>query len=431
MTYVEFFDKASIENMCACLTKAPTRVIFIGDKTKLMKKAAARYAQVMEDRGYDVEFIVKGTKRNDLAGIVKVLCEIVETYDNCHFDLTGGDDLYLVAAGIVRERYAHKNIQMHWFNLRNNTIADCDQDGVTIMSEPPHLLVEEQIRIYGGDILYDNESPLGTFRWDMNPEFCQDIRTMWKICSADPGKWNAMMNVLAAAHAVAEDMAYEEDYEDDSYEEEDPLILHVYRDDVSDRVARQKVNNKFFWSAEISTKLMKSGLLETCTCDRDIIRVVYKNEQIKKLMGSAGRVLEMLIYSIALSMTGTGKDDVYYDAMTGVYIDWDGELQGESSGVDTVNEVDLVLMRNMIPVFISCKNGKVETDELYKLASVADRFGGPYARKVLLVSNMEMESAAAKHLSQRAEDMGIRLVTNLAEMEEETLVRTVKNLWAI
>ena len=41
-------------------------------------------------------------------------------------------DLFLVAAGIVAEKYKDKNIQMHRFNLRNNKIYDCDMDGVTI-----------------------------------------------------------------------------------------------------------------------------------------------------------------------------------------------------------------------------------------------------------------------------------------------------------
>ena len=37
--------------------------------------------------------------------------------------------LYLVGMGIVYARYPEKNIQMHRFNIRNNTVRDCDQDG--------------------------------------------------------------------------------------------------------------------------------------------------------------------------------------------------------------------------------------------------------------------------------------------------------------
>ena len=41
MTYVEFFDKIASENISACLTCAPDRVIYIGDNSKLMKKHKA------------------------------------------------------------------------------------------------------------------------------------------------------------------------------------------------------------------------------------------------------------------------------------------------------------------------------------------------------------------------------------------------------
>lgn len=414
MTYIEFFDKTAIENMCGCLTKAPDRVIFIGDKSKVMKKAVARYSRVMEDRGYQVEFIVKTVNRNNLGGIIKLLCEIVEKYDDCYFDLTGGEDLYLVAAGAVRERYPHKNIQMHWFNLKSNTIADCDQDGTTIMTELPHLTVEEQVRIYGGDVVYDNERPLGTHRWDMNPEFVEDINKMWEICRRNPRRWNTLMGVLVAAENVAEP-------------DGDPLVLLARKEKVVEKLAEK--GHYFLWAPEIVRMLFAAGLLTSCDCNDTTVRLAYKNAQIKRLMSNAGKILEMKIYSLARSLTGPDGSPVYGDVMTGVYIDWDGEVHGEQAAYDTVNEIDLVLMRNLIPVFISCKNGHIDQEELYKLVSVTSRFGGKYARKVLIANSLDPESDFCKHLTQRAADMGIDLVPNVYLLEEEDLCRLVRNFW--
>ena len=34
MTYIEFFDKIASENICACLTYVPDRVVYIGDSVK-------------------------------------------------------------------------------------------------------------------------------------------------------------------------------------------------------------------------------------------------------------------------------------------------------------------------------------------------------------------------------------------------------------
>lgn len=414
MTYIEFFDKTAVENICACLTKAPTRVIFIGDKGKEMKKAVARYARVMEDRGHQVEFIVKTVNRNNLGAIITELSKIVEKYDNCCFDLTGGEDLYLVAAGAVRERYPEKNIQMHWFNLKSNTIADCDQDGTTIMTEPPHLTVEEQVRIYGGDVVYDDEKPLGTHRWDMNSEFCEDIHKMWDICCRSPRRWNTLMGVLVAAQNVAEP-------------DGDPLVLLAQKEKVVAKLAEK--NHYFLWAPEIMRSLFAAGLLTSCDCNETTIRVAYKNEQVRRLMGNAGKILEMKIYALARELTEPDGKPVYGDVMTGVCIDWDGNTQDAQESYDTVNEIDVVLMRNMVPVFVSCKNGRIDHEELYKLVSVTERFGGKYARKVLIANSLDPESDFCKHLSQRAADMGIILVPNIYLLEEEALSRLVRNFW--
>jgi len=98
------------------------------------------------------------------------------------------------------------------------------------------------------------------------------------------------------------------------------------------------------------------------------------------------------------------------------------------SGPDTENEIDVLLMHGMVPVFISCKNGHVEMEELFKLGTVADRFGGKYAKKVLVATALT-DNISTQHLLQRAEDMGIRVVTELASMEEPELLRTIRNLW--
>ena len=154
MTYVEFFDKTASENVSACLTYAPDRVIYIGDNSKVMKKHIANYQQVFSDRGYNIEISFKTVTKSNLDNAVELLSEIVETYDNCVFDITGGEEILTLALGIVYSRYPDKNIQIHKFNLRNNAVYDCDKDGTTIYKEPPTLTVEENVKIYGGKVIY-------------------------------------------------------------------------------------------------------------------------------------------------------------------------------------------------------------------------------------------------------------------------------------
>ena len=70
MTYIEFFDKTASENICASLANAPTRVVLIGDKMKLLQKHAERYRGLFLDRGYEVEFVCRTINKNNMPKIL-------------------------------------------------------------------------------------------------------------------------------------------------------------------------------------------------------------------------------------------------------------------------------------------------------------------------------------------------------------------------
>ena len=64
-----------------------------------------------------------------------------------------------------------------------------------------------------------------------------------------------------------------------------------------------------------------------------------------------------------------------------------------------------------MPVFISCKNGIFDSDELYKLSTVAAKFGGPYVKKVLVTTGLSrMNWGKQKQLKARAREMDIAII---------------------
>ena len=97
MTLIEFFEKDAIENICSSLAKAPERVILLGDKQKLMQKHAERYKAILQARDVEVEFICRTVNKNKMQSIIDALSAIVEEYDDCVFDLTGGEDRFYKA----------------------------------------------------------------------------------------------------------------------------------------------------------------------------------------------------------------------------------------------------------------------------------------------------------------------------------------------
>lgn len=369
MTFIEFFDKTSAENICACLACVPERVVLLGDKNKLLLRHAQRYEELFAARGHNVEFICKSVNRNNLQSIVGVLSSLVETYGDCAFGLTGGGDLFLTAAGIVYERYKDKNIQIHRYNIRNNVVYDCDNDGsVYSVTDDTSLSVAENIRIYGGDIVNSGNC---NEQWDMNDEFKKDILTMWNICRKNVKKWNSSIGSGNFDERIKNDLA----------------AAGLIR--------------------------FSGGALQ------------YKNPQVKNCLTKAGLALEMIIYLAALEVTDEDGNKVYNDARNGVNIDWDGM----PDKYDTKNEIDVLLMRRLVPVFISCKNGAVETEELYKLNSVAFRFGRQYAKKALVATALDTMGEFSRYFRQRAADMNIRIIEGVQNMSFDEIKDIVKILW--
>ncbi len=413
MTFVEFFDRTAAENVCACLAYVPDRVIYIGDNSRRMKKYALYYQKVFENRGYNIEFSCKTVSKSNLDNAVGIITDIVEAYDDCVFDITGGEEILNVAPGIVYARYPDRNIQIHKFNIRNNAVYDCDKDGIPVYKQTPYLSVKENLLIHGADMVCTGVGEDNTYNWDMNADFAEDINKMWSVCKEDVRYWNAVISVLEAAGG----------------EDENSLTTTADLISLETLLSKRKVD--FSKSNPVIGKLLKYGLLKDFdTASGKTVRIVYKNRQVKRCLTKSGQALEMKIFSCAKNALDDNGERVYNDAVNGVVIDWDGDVGDEAEGrYDTENEIDVLLMHGMIPMFVSCKNGIVSAEELYKLNTVAKRFGGEYAKKVLVATSLSALGDAGEYLRQRAKDMDIRIVEDVQNLDDDGLERVLGNLW--
>ena len=403
MTYIELYDKTHIANVCAMLANPPDRVVFVGEKHKTLEKNANRYKQILARRGYNVEVECAAVNKNNISAIIELLCSLVEKYEDCHFDLGGGEDLFLCAAGIVFERYRQKgiHINMHRFNIRSNRVLDCDLDGVTVMdSALPTLSVAENIAVWGGGVLGSV-----TCASDISDEDKADILTLWDIMRSDVKAWNRQVNFNAAAQKKRTESA-------------DANIVFSNIGNTSVRLER-----------ELLEKLKEKRLIEYYSYDRGVFRIEYKSRLVRKCLTVAGLTLELAVLVFAdMALDGAGER-VYNDACSGIMIDWDGVADESGVYYDAENELDVMLMHGVLPVFISCKNGDFDVEELYKLNSVSMRFGREYAKKVIIATALDSMQTKAKHIRERAADMDIRIIDDAHLISHADLIDKIGNLW--
>ena len=410
MTIIEFFDKASIENIAGALLCEPQQVILVGDKRKQLERTKKLYQNILAKNNITTEISYRSVNKNNLPNIISALEQIVEECEDCVFDLTGGEELYLVAVGAIMERYKGR-VQCHRFNFRNDTLNDCDADGNVCGSKSFDISIEDNINIYGGEIIVDSQREIYTYPWDFNADFEHDIDTMWDICRKNTRLWNTHVGTLGAICEL--------------FDMQDTLSVS-FEKNLAMSILKQK-GIKFVCVAWIMYELQKHGLIRSLVM-QDTISFVFKNEQVKQCLTIAGQILELAVAKTMRSIKDKNGAPLYHDVKVGVVIDWDRAEEDEE--YRTINEIDVVAMKGSIPIFISCKNGDFDANELYKLNTVADHFGNKYSKKVLISTELDKLGEKSDYIRARMDDMGIRSVENVDEMNDSELERVLKSLWS-
>ena len=393
-TLIELFDDCQLENVIAGLKLLPDKIIFVGFKQTMTEKRIADIEKLFSKRRCKVKFSYEIVGRNDYNDVYNKLAAIVEDNPDCVFDITGGKELILAAMGEVS---AKKDIPMVQFDIRTGKLIRlkaCDD-----ISEPGPLALsfKDTVELNGGAVV-DKASE--DFEWELTEDFKEDLEKLWSICRADCALWNRQTNTLAA-------------FEDTNQADK---ILNVRA-----KKQRTDINNAFM------KKLCKEGLIYNYKETGEYVSFSYKNESVRRTLIKAGNILELYSYMLLKEITEE-EPSFYDDVLTGVVVDWDGVVY-KSFGypADTQNELDIVAMRDAVPIFISCKNGEVHKEALYELDTVAKKFGGKYAKKVFICTYVTYNQKAKKHLEGRAKDMNIVFINGTHELEREKLKEVLKN----
>ncbi len=381
---IEFFDAEPIENLITCLNFKMDKVVFFGHDDVMTKEKQEQTRKILNRLCGIFEVVFHTVSKKDLQSIVSRMQEVLlaEKKENneCFFDLTGGEDLILVAMGILSTMH---QTPMHQFDIEKNKLHILNERTISgidalVPQEKIELNLDDIIGFQGGIIDYRHhklaKDDLG------EEEFERQVEAMWKIASRNPRKWNAFSYVLKGLTH----------YEDESFR------VRIQKSELEQIGKRSPEIENFDSFMKFAKQLEKEQLLWQLEERNGSLSFSYFNEKIRDCLLDAGCILELATY---FERKKTGE---YTDCKIGVHIDWNGKFEGP--GIDVENEVDVMLLSGYIPVFISCKNGKVDQMALYELDTVARRFGGKYVKKELMATQ-----EIANGYIQRAEEMGIQI----------------------
>lgn len=391
MTLIECFDRKDLENLAGTLYLHPDKVILVGDEEK-MSRAYDNLKAVIFQRSMKTRVELCDIAGMKISQIADELESLVRKNGDCVIDLTGGEEPVILAVGAVLERMGEHGPKVQKFDLNKDLAIDCDGDGKIVPCQPVKLTVREIVALHGGIV-----HPLAQMPEDAS---LQQVNQLWKYMGNKPTLWNKMLTILAQVEKRSEEKEMIE------------VSRHKLRSEIKDFAAKQEAFEELLFQFE------KRGII-TNRSNSEVYRYSYNSECYRYCTRKAGNLLELKVLLEAKNLYIDGQP-FFDDCAMGVGIDWDGIVHGREEPVaDTHNEMDVILTRGMKTLFISCKNGDVE-DEMYKLHTVAERFGGPAVRKVLVATNLTFDSPASKRsFDQRAWDMDIRLATHVGSYNAE------------
>ena len=390
MTLIECFDAIPLCNAAACLRLQPEKLIFLGDM-EVMEAQIHLYRALFARRAQGTQVELHHVRMDDPGDILRILREVIDQEDECVIDVTGGEEQLLMAVGAVTMGPEGKKISVQKLDRRGGMMQDCDGDGRVITGQPVELTAQELIGLHGGTVYPQSQQPAGHY----TPE---DLRGLWELVCQDSRSWNKAISFL------------NEFEKRDESGMEVSLPLDQIAGSIRDFEEKEAVVR------DLLEKLDRCGVI----VDRSsaaALRYEYRDPMLHSCVKKAGNILEIKTLLEARALTQDGRP-FFSDCQMGVTIDWDGVVYAPEKHIpETRNEIDVLAVRGMTPLFISCKNGDIGDDELYKLNTVAERFGSRYARKMLIATELERKGPmSVKSYIQRAKDMGIYLVTDAAQL---------------
>lgn len=397
MTLIQCFDLSRMGNLAACLRLRPEKWILLGEDGE-MQVAAEQYRKILAARHQNTRICLESISGFSMTQITALLSRLIRREGECVIDLTGGgQEQVVMALGAVLaglDEPSRRRISVQKYDLEKDVDVDCDGDGQVIPGRSVSLSVAELIMLFDGKIHPSTYQP-------SRSDSPSKLEPLWQVVRDKPKDWNRRMSVLGAVQNKSCDK------------------MDI---DLSWKGLKGAISNFLEKKEELDqllTDLDNAGVIKDRS-DSQRLCYSYTDPLYRYCTQKAGNVLEVKALLEARSLREDGKP-FFSDCRTSVSIDWDGKIHRPVERVpETRNEMDLVLMRGLTPLFISCKNGNIGDEELYKLHTVADYFGGPHARKMLIATDLDRGSQAANRaFGQRAWDMDIFLVTDAAELTQE------------
>ena len=382
-TLIELYDTSPIRNVLATVMFRPQEMILICPpevaEDPNQKRSLRDFFAYLN---CPVKLTLIPVTLLDAGKTERVLREVLESHQDCAIDISGGTDAALFAAGVASGDtpvFTYSTRKDTFFEIKNAPFARSLPNTV-------HLDVRSCLMMAGGTLLPGREDNAGL------AEMSDRIDRLFRVYSAFRPLWNRQISYIQKISSA------------------EPGVLEAGGQ------LREKAGNKNVDAdGEFFGALEEAGLILNLQHTDESVSFRFPDERVRFWLRDVGAVLELQVFR-ACRAAGC-FDDVVLSAV----VNWQsGKINRDS----VTNEIDVMAVQGIQPVFISCKTCEIHTDALNELAILRDRFGGKFARAILVTSGMTGKTR--EPVRRRADKLGIELV-EWEDMSLESLINRLRN----
>ena len=388
---IKYYDKDTLKNIVAVLTLRPERVVFLYDNgmkdMNVFRSLRTCFGKSMPH----IQLEALPVEIRSVEKLRRATCRVVEQYgaENCMLELNGGSELMMIAgykAGL------QTGMQMLHTDLAAGCINDVETDEK--VCDIVTLTLENFLDARGAEMMGESHRPPQPERYDA-------IRKMAQFLFRNLKDWKITCSWLQTV--VSRGLPHE-------------LRLE------SRRQIHMKNGKPIAPVDEILKEFQRQGFIEHLKMDAARVRFRFRSIEDKQYCISYGVWLELHVYVAAAS------SGAFEDVKLGTMIDWD-IYDGTRMGG---NEIDVVLMEDSLPVFISCELRDADTAALNELLIAKKRLGGWFSKGLIVTFSKEKQEKTGTYL--RCKDLGLEMLDErdiLAEDFGDRLVRIIREHYLV
>ena len=382
---IEFYDKDVLKNIVAPLTLRPKKVIYFYDRGmqdmvvfSALKKCLTRNIPGIQLEQYPVDI-------SSMDKISRKLTRVIESHKgaDCALDLTGGSELMLLAGYQAGTKLG---LPLLHTDLMDKSITDLSDDSVVAKIAP--LTLEDFIDAKGACFIGESHRPPMEERFEVITQMARFLfqrLTDWKFtCS---------FLQTVAARTLPHELAMRSKW-----------TIHM------------KNGKTVYPDRTILEEFQRLGFIHSLRINEPYVEFTFHSMEDRQYCISFGVWLELYVY-IAAKTAG-----VFHDVKLGTMIDWNAYDNITVAG----NEIDVILMDDSLPIFISCKLRDADTAALNELLIAKKRLGGWFSKGIIVTFGKERKGNTGTY--KRAQELGLELLDAADILSEDFSQRLVKTI---